>query len=149
MMETVGIVVLWIVAIALVGFALLGWAAKETARSKGISLGSGHRIAGIAALVLIVLLLSGCARGGPIVSATSGCAQLLPQDWKQGVAGADLPSGDTVGDWISFGDAQTGKLDMANGRTVDAIGIVERCEARDAEAIRRAGRGFFGRLLNL
>lgn len=51
-----------------------------------------------------------------------------------------------MGDWISFADAQTGKLDMANGRTRDAIGIVERCEKRDAEAVKRATRGFFGRL---
>jgi len=57
------------------------------------------------------------------------------------VAGATLPDGSTVGDWVVFGDAQTGKLDEANGRTRDAIGIVERCEARDGEAVRRARRG--------
>jgi hypothetical protein len=45
-----------------------------------------------------------------------------------------------VGDWIAFGDAQTGKLDQANGRTSDAISIVERCEARDAAAVKRATR---------
>jgi hypothetical protein len=53
-----------------------------------------------------------------------------------------------VGDWVAFGDAQTGKLDQANGRTKDAIEIVERCEKRDAEAVRKATRGFFGRLFN-
>jgi hypothetical protein len=62
------------------------------------------------------------------------------------VAGAPLPETDTVGDWIEFADAQTGKLDQANGRTRDAIGIVERCEARDAAAVKRASRGFFGRI---
>ncbi|WP_447724656.1 hypothetical protein [Sphingomonas koreensis] len=51
--------------------------------------------------------------------------------------GAPLPAGNTVGDWISFGDAQTAQLDKANGRTADAIGIVERCEARDAAALKR------------
>lgn len=51
---------------------------------------------------------------------------------------APLPQGDTVGDWIAFGDAQTGRLDMANGRTADAIGIVQRCEARDAAALQAA-----------
>jgi hypothetical protein len=45
-----------------------------------------------------------------------------------------------VGDWIAFADAQTGKLDQANGRTRDAIGIVSRCETRDREAVRRATR---------
>jgi hypothetical protein len=57
-----------------------------------------------------------------------------------------MPDGDTVGDWIAFADAQTGKLDMANGRTRDAIDIVARCEARDAAAVKRATRGFFERI---
>jgi hypothetical protein len=35
---------------------------------------------------------------------------------------------------------------MANARTSDAIGIVERCEARDAAAVKHAQRGFFARL---
>lgn len=88
---------------------------------------------------LALLLLTGCA--GPTVLATpNSCSSLLPPDWKQGVAGARLPPGDSVGDWIAFGDAQTGKLDQANGRTKDAIGIIERCEARDAAAVRRATR---------
>ena len=52
--------------------------------------------------------------------------------------GAPLPAGETVGDWIAFGDAQTGQLDKANGRTADAIGIVERCEARDRDAVAKA-----------
>jgi hypothetical protein len=91
-------------------------------------------------------LLSACA-STPIVTATpSSCAALLPAEWKQGVEGAPLPTGNDVADWIVFGDAQTGKLDVANGRTKDAISIVERCEARDAAAIKKASRGFFGRL---
>lgn len=99
-------------------------------------------------LAAIALSLSACA-GAPIVTAApSSCATLLPSEWKQGVEGAPLPTGNDIADWIVFGDAQTGKLDQANGRTVDAIGIVERCEARDAQAIKKAGRGFFGRLFN-
>jgi hypothetical protein len=90
-----------------------------------------------------------CAGGPPIVTTNAAsCSSLLPGDWKLGVAGADLPDGNTVGDWVAFGDAQTGKLDQANGRTKDAIEIVERCEKRDAEAVRKATRGFFGRLFN-
>jgi hypothetical protein len=57
-----------------------------------------------------------------------------------------MPDGDTVGEWIAFADAQTGKLDMANGRTRDAIDIVARCEARDAAAVKRATRSFLGRI---
>lgn len=52
--------------------------------------------------------------------------------------GAPLPAGPTVGDWIAFGDAMAAQLDKANGRTADAIGIIERCEARDAEGENRA-----------
>lgn len=59
--------------------------------------------------------------------------------------GAPLPDdGATVGDWIAFGDAQTGQLDKANGRTADTIAIVSRCEARDAAAIRSARPKFLG-----
>ena len=89
------------------------------------------------------VMLAGCA-GTPIVTAMpNSCASLLPQEWKQGVAGAPLPDGDTVGDWIAFGDAQTGRLDIANDRTKAAIGIVERCEARDAAAVKKATRRKF------
>ncbi len=75
-----------------------------------------------------------------------GCAALLPAEWHAGVTPAPLPDGTMVGDWIAFADAQTGKLDEANGRTRDAIAIVERCEARDADAVKRAKRGWAARL---
>ena len=92
--------------------------------------------------------LAACVSGPPIVTANgAGCAALLPVEWRAGVAGATLPDGSTVGDWVVFGDAQTGKLDEANGRTRDAIGIVERCEARDDEAVKRARRGWLRRLV--
>lgn len=61
-------------------------------------------------------------------------------EWKEKVPGADLPDGNTVGDWIQFGDAQTAQLDQANDRTVSAIGIVERCEARDRAMIEELRR---------
>lgn len=96
------------------------------------------------ALLILPLLLGGCAT--TVVSTPNSCAMLLPQEWRTGVEPAPLPTGDTVGDWIIFGDAQTGKLDQANGRTKDAIGIVERCEERDAQAVKKSTRGFFKRL---
>lgn len=93
------------------------------------------------------LACAACAGAPPIVTTSAaGCSSLVPAEWREGVVGAALPDGATVGDWIAFADAQTGRLDSANGRTRDAIGIVARCEARDARAVRRAGRGFFGRL---
>jgi len=64
------------------------------------------------------------------------------------VEGADLPDGETVGDWIVFGDQQTGKLDIANDRIVNGRDTVARCEARDREAIKRGSRGWLARLFN-
>ena len=89
--------------------------------------------------VMPLMILCGCA-APTVISTPNSCSSLLPQEWRQGVGGAELPTGDTVGDWVAFGDAQTGKLDMANGRTKDAIGIVERCEVRDAAAVKKATR---------
>jgi hypothetical protein len=62
------------------------------------------------------------------------------------VPGADLPANQVnTGDWIAFGDAQTGQLDKANGHTADVIEIVERCEQRDAAVIKRLQRPFWKR----
>ncbi len=38
---------------------------------------------------------------------------MLPAEWRAGVVPAPLPEGVTVGDWVAFADAQTGKLDDA------------------------------------
>jgi hypothetical protein len=92
------------------------------------------------------LLLGGCVSAGPIVAAPSSCSTLIPDSWRAGVDGAPLPDGETVGDWIAFADAQTGKLDVANGRTADSLAIIERCEARDREAVQRSRPKFLGLL---
>ena len=99
-------------------------------------------------LLPLALASTACAGAPPIVTASAAdCAGLLPASWKVGVAGADLPpENTTVGDWIAFADAQTGRLDQANGRTADAIAIVERCEAREREALKRAKAGWWARL---
>ena len=96
---------------------------------------------------ILLFAMPGCALfagGNPVVTTQgAGCSTLLPNEWKKGVDSAPLPAGDTVGDWIAFGDAQTGRLDIANDRTVSAIGIVERCESRDAAAMKKATRRKF------
>ncbi len=61
----------------------------------------------------------------------SSCSKLIPDAWRQPVAGADLPPDDSAGSWIKFGDAQTGKLDTANDHSLSGLGIIERCEERD------------------
>jgi hypothetical protein len=48
--------------------------------------------------------------------------------------------------WQIFGDAQTGKLDIANDRTKATIGIIGRCEARDKQAIGKARGGLAGKI---
>jgi hypothetical protein len=92
------------------------------------------------------LLLGACAGTPVVTTASASCAALLPTSWRDGVPPPPLPDGDTVGDWVSFGDQAIGKLDVANGRTRDAIDIVTKCEARDAAAVKRATRSWIGRL---
>jgi hypothetical protein len=55
-----------------------------------------------------------------------------------------LPQGSSAGEWIAFADAQTGQLDKSNDRYSAAVGIVERCEERDREAVKRARRKVLG-----
>lgn len=96
-------------------------------------------------LILIApLLLGGCITGGPIIAADSNCSGFIPSAWRAPVPGADLPEGDTVGDWISFGDRQTGQLDKANGRQADTLYIIEECEKRAAQAVKRSKPKFLG-----
>jgi hypothetical protein len=71
------------------------------------------------------------------VATPSACSSLLPAEWLKGVPGAPLPDGETVGDWVAFGDAQTAQLDKANDRYAAGVGIVSRCEARDAAAVKK------------
>lgn len=98
-------------------------------------------------LTLPMLGLEACAGAPSIVTpSAAGCSSLIPTAWSEGVEGAPLPDGNSVGDWVSFADAQTGRLDIANERTKATIGIVSRCEDRDREAVRRARRGFLARL---
>jgi len=99
-------------------------------------------------LLSLALASTACAGAPPIVTASAAdCAGLLPASWKGGVSGAPLPPNSaTAGDWIAFADAQTGRLDQANGRTADAITIVERCEARERDALKRAKAGWWARL---
>jgi hypothetical protein len=100
----------------------------------------------IRALTLLsaMLVLPACVGGSlSVTAAPAGCAALLPEAWRQPVEAPDFEGGNVVGDWIAYADAVTGRLDIANDRTISAIGIVERCEQRDREAIRRATRRKF------
>ncbi len=91
-------------------------------------------------VLLMLPAVAGCAGATPIVATPSACSALLPPEWHAPVPGAPLPEGSSVADWVSFADLQTGQLDKANDRTLAAIGIVERCEARDQVAVKAARR---------
>lgn len=85
-------------------------------------------------LALFGLLLSGCVatRANVTIQPALACSKLIPDDWRRGVQGANMPTTVAAGEWLIFGDAQTAKLNEANGRTRDSIAIVEKCEAREA-----------------
>jgi hypothetical protein len=87
-----------------------------------------------------MLACAACAGAPPIAAIPAACSTLIPVSWQDPVPGAPLPEGQTVGDWVAFGDAQTAQLDKANGRTGDALDIIARCEARDAAVVRRVSR---------
>ena len=77
----------------------------------------------------------------------AGCSSLV-EAWMKPVEGADLPTGETVADWIVFGDQQTGKLDTANDRIVNGQATIAKCEARDAAAVTKGSRGWLGRIFH-
>ena len=109
------------------------------------------------ASALMLLLTSSACASRPVVihSAQEGCSTLLADDWLSGVRSAPLPaqrpalaSGAPVQaqldqaieertDWQLFGVAQTDRLEIANSRLDAAVGVVKRCEARDAAAVKR------------
>lgn len=104
---------------------------------------STMRLAAIATLPLTVLL-AGCA-ATVIAPSASPCSDLLPGEWAKGVTPADLPVSAKLADghddarpWQKGFIEQTGVVEIANDRYGAALGIVRRCEARDAAAVRRA-----------
>lgn len=84
--------------------------------------------------MLPVLALSACTT--PIVynRPASSCSKLIPEALRKDTDGAPMPAEAAVAPWIIFGVSQTGQLQKSNVDRHSAIEIVERCEARDAEA---------------
>ena len=85
--------------------------------------------------MLLAAVPSACVQAPPVFLTASDCRQLVPSEWKRGVPSAPLPAGKTVGEWVAFGDAQTGHLDIANGRFRDADQIIATCE----DLLKKAG----------
>jgi hypothetical protein len=95
-------------------------------------------------LLCATLACAACVSGGPIIATPSACSSLLPLEWKDGVPGAPCLTATRSATGRSFPTPQAGQLDKANDHYVSAVGIVARCEARDAKAITHAKRGFLG-----
>ena len=102
-------------------------------------------------LVPMLLAVTGCVTSPPIFAPTSRCSELVPAEWREGVGHAPAPAQliDALAQlkaWIGFGTAEAAKVEAANGRTRDTLGIIERCEKRDATAIKASRPKFLGLL---
>ena len=68
------------------------------------------------------------------------CHSLIPEAWLQPTPGAPLPLDGSTGAQVVFGEAQTGRLEVANGEKVGGFEIVRKCEAREAAIVARIQR---------
>lgn len=65
------------------------------------------------------------------------CASVIPQSYRSPVAATPLPSATAkAGDLWSALDGQTQRLDTANGRTADVIGMADTCQAHQAAVLK-------------
>jgi hypothetical protein len=112
-------------------------------------------------LAPIALAVTACVQSPPIFAEIPDCSSLVPQGWRDGVGHAAKPAvaaaprddslaeqlrhaTDSLKAWIGFGAAEAGQVEKADDRLTSALGIIERCEARDAAAIRRSKPKRFG-----
>lgn len=78
--------------------------------------------------VLAMLGIASCASAPRIVPIQYACASRVPPQLADDVPSAALPTENTVGQWVAFGDAQTGQLERANDEKQTALWIVNQCE---------------------
>lgn len=86
-----------------------------------------------AAVITACMLLAGCVQTqlSPPILAALDCSKDIPASYRVPVTGAALPPLDAdVRDIAKFGNDQTDKLDQANTRNSDLIGIADGCQAR-------------------
>ena len=86
------------------------------------------------AIVACGLSVAGCATS-PILGALN-CGALIGPTLRSDVEPAPLPE-NTLGGWVAFGDAQTGRLDDANGRRRAVVEIVDGCQSEQDRLTKR------------
>lgn len=94
------------------------------------------------------ILLSGCATFGsaPIYGEIPDCSRLVPPSLLKDVPGVAIPEGEDAEAWMQAFIGQTGQLDKANERPDAIYHIMKTCLDMHREELRKAKRGFFGRL---
>lgn len=75
----------------------------------------------------------------------ASCSKIVPDSWREGVEAAPIPDNTPIAEWLGKPltqvmaaailapwaagyTAMSGQLEKANGRTVDTIDIIVRCE---------------------
>lgn len=96
-------------------------------------------------------LVAGCVGSPSIYAPTSACSTLIPETWVDGVklaAPAPVDESMTADDiaklWQQFGIDQTVVAITGNERFAAGVGIIRRCEKRDAEAVQKSRPKFMG-----
>lgn len=99
-------------------------------------------------LPVFALALSGCATFGsaPVYGDIPECERLIPDSLKQPVPGVRIPDSEEAEPWMQAFVGQTGQLDKANERGPAIDYIYSECLKMHREALKKAKRGFFGRL---
>lgn len=64
------------------------------------------------------------------------CASLIGPTLRAETEAAALPEENTIGGWVSFGDAQTGRLEVAEAKRKAVIEITDGCQAAQADLSR-------------
>lgn len=91
-------------------------------------------------------LISGCVTAPPVYGDIPECERLIPESLKADVPGVPIPESEEAEPWMNAFIGQTGALDKANSRAPAIDHIYRECLKMHREALRKAKRGFLGRL---
>lgn len=95
-----------------------------------------NRMPALALALLVTLACAACASVPSTVTipVALDCGGRIPPQLRADVAGAALPEDNSVGEWVAFADAQTGRLQVANERKATMLWILDACEAEERKA---------------